>query len=101
MSKTHLLWKTKEFITHVLPLEYSAVEFLHSYLIFLEGISLDFLPECPSLIKACFFLSLLVIIGLKCYVLLTYVHLHPRPQSITLLRCGDQIQVGLSFTYEH
>ena len=98
MSKTHPLWKTEEFITYVISLEYSAVEFLFSYLTSLEGISLDFLPECPSLIKPCFFLSLLVIIGLKCYVLLTHVHLQPKPQSITLHRCGDQIQVGLSFT---
>jgi len=41
MSKTHPLWKTEEFITYMIPLEYSAVEFLFSHLTSLEGISLD------------------------------------------------------------
>ena len=41
MRKTHPLWKTEEFITYMIPLEYSAVEFLFSHLTSLEGISLD------------------------------------------------------------
>lgn len=79
MSKPTSL-EDREFITYVISLEYSAVEFLFLPPI-LQSISLDFLPECPSLIKPCFFLSLLVIIGLKCYVLLPMFISTPSPRA--------------------
>lgn len=59
----------REFMTYTIPLAYSAIEFLISCLTFLGGISLALLPECPSLfpslMKASFFPSLLVMKGLR------------------------------------
>lgn len=67
--KPTFLEHRREIMTYSIPLEYSAIEFLISCLTSLEGISLALLPECPSLfpslMKASFFPSLLVMMGLR------------------------------------